>query len=376
MSADGVPTLGVEEEFLLVDPGTRAPSPRGDAVVARAVAAVGPLVSGEFDRCQIEVRTPPLADAAALDGELRRVRAVADAAARQEGIRLCASGTAPVAGAPADGAGSVGDHPRYRAGVAQYRAMLDDFAISALHVHTHCPDREAAVLAANHLRPWLPLLVATAANSPYHDGTSTGYASWRAVVRGRFPCLGPPPYAESARAYDELAEAMARSEAVLEAGLPFWDVRPNPHHPTVEVRCMDVLPDVADTVALAALVRALVVDALERVRAGDPGPRVGAELLRAAYWRAARDGWEGAGVDALDGRVRSSAAQGARLLDRVGPVLGRYGDLERVRALFRRLDARGSGAERQRAAAARHGGVAGAVDDLVARTADGAREAR
>ncbi|WP_308295936.1 glutamate--cysteine ligase [Streptomyces sp. ISL-96] len=361
-----VPTVGVEEEYFLIHPRTRQVQPAGARVVARASAVLGDLVSGEFTQYQIEGKTPPCSGPEELRKELTRVRAAAVAAAREEGLRLCASGT-PVmgGGVPAD----IGDHPRYRAGADQYRALLDDFAISAFHAHVHLPDREVAVLVTNHLRPWLPLLVAMSANSPFHQGRDTGYASWRAVMRSGFPCLGPPPYAASLEEHQHIAEAMAESEAMLEAGMPFWDVRPNPRLPTLEIRTMDVLPDIDDTVALTALIRALVVTAEAKVVRGDPGPRTSGELLRAAYWRAARDGWSGKGVDALSGRILPASVQAERLVEYVRPVLEEYGEMGEAAAFLRRLDSRGCGAQRQRAVAATGTGPAAVVDDLIAATA-------
>ncbi|MEU8584759.1 carboxylate-amine ligase [Streptomyces abikoensis] len=185
-------------------------------------------------RTAAEARTTtraPTASPQELRGELRRVRAALAAAARAEGLRLCASGT-PVLADDSDtgtAGADIGDHPRYRAGFLQYRRLLDEFVLCALHAHVHLLDRETTVLVSNHLRPWLPLLVAMSANSPYHRGRDTGYAGWRAVIRGCFPCLGPPPYAASLDAYEHLASAMAATEAMPEPGMPFWDVRPNPH---------------------------------------------------------------------------------------------------------------------------------------------------
>ena len=217
--------------------------------------------------------------AAQLREQLFRLRGAAADAAAAEGLRICAAGTPVLAAcAPAP----IGEHPRYRAGVAQYRGMLDDFAICALHVHVRLPDAEVAVLVGNHLRPWLPLLVALSANSPFHQGRDTGYADWRAVIRSRFPCLGPPPYAESLRHQSELAAAMAESEAMLNADTPYWDIRANSKFSTVEIRSMDVNADLDDTVAVTILVRALVATSTARVLAGDPGPRPCSELLRAA----------------------------------------------------------------------------------------------
>ena len=132
---------------------------------------------------------------------------------------------------------------------------------------------------------------------------------------------------------------------------------------------MDVNTDVDDTVALAVLVRAMVTTSAAQVLAGDPGPRACSELLRAAYWRAARDGWSGSGVDAVSGHILPAAVQAARLVEFVRPALQDYGDTEVVTAFLERLAARGGGAERQRASASRHGTLTGVVDELVARTA-------
>ncbi|MFF3327491.1 glutamate--cysteine ligase [Streptomyces sp. NPDC002889] len=359
------PTVGVEEEYLLVHPGTRAVEASGSKVVARASGTLGALVSGEFTEYQIEGKTPPCTGSVELRTRLAGIRGALSMAARAEGLRLCASGSPVLAGT---GPVLIGDHWRYRAGVDQYRAMLDDFTVCAFHVHVHLPDRELAVLVGNHLRPWLPLLVALSANSPFHRGHDTGYASWRSVIRSRFPCLGPPPYAASLEDHERLASAMADSEAMLDASLPFWDIRPNPRLPTLEIRTMDVLPETEDAVALTVLIRALVVTAAARVGHGDPGPPICGELLRAACWRAARDGWSGSGVEALTGRILPTAVQAGRLVDEVRPVLEEHGDFEEVAAFLRRLSTRGSGAERQRSAAGSPRGLSGVVDDLVART--------
>ncbi len=362
----GIPPLGVEEEFFLVDPVTRRPRSVGDRVVSRAVSDLDDGVSGEFNQHQLEIKTRPCADPVRLRAELVRLRAGAAAAARAEGVRLCASGVPVLA---VDGPNPVGDHPRYREGLGQYRSMMEDFAICAFHVHVHMPDRELAVRVANRLRPWLPLLVALSANSPIRHGEDTGYACWRAVIRSRFPCLGPPPFAESLQHHRELSAAIAGSGAMLDAAMPFWDVRLNPRLPTLEIRAMDVTADVDDTVALAVLVRALVVTATAADRAGEPTPRPDSEVLRAAYWRAARDGWRGSGVDALSGELSPTSTQASTLLQHVGCVLDLAGDRAFVTNFMHRLAARGTGAEIQRAAAARAGSYAGAVDELVRLTA-------
>jgi glutamate---cysteine ligase / carboxylate-amine ligase len=366
VTVEHVPTLGVEEEFFLVDPVSRTPQPRSGDVIDRIARDVAELICGEFAQHQLEVRTPPCPGADQLRAELVRVRGAANAAAAAEGLQLCASGTPVLADCQAV---VIGDQPRYRAGVEQYRAMLDDFVVCSVHIHVHLPDRELAIRVSNHLRPWLPILLALSANSPFDHGIDTGYADWRAVIRSRYPCLGPPPFAESVGQYEQLAAAIASSGAMLDAGMPFWDVRLNPHLPTLEIRTMDVPADVDDTVALATIIRALVMTVAAEARAGDPGPPLNSELLRAAYWRAARDGWSGCTVDVLTGRLLPASVQAARLVDYIGPALAACGDTSAVSAFLGRLAARGSGAEIQRASAARHRTLTGVVDDLVDATA-------
>ncbi|MDT0609085.1 carboxylate-amine ligase [Streptomyces lancefieldiae] len=361
-----LPTVGVEEEYFLVDPVTRLPVSGGPEVAAHAAGDIGDLVAEEFAQCQVEGRTPPCRTASELRRHLARVRRALVDAAGGEGLALCASGTPVLWG---DGPAHVGDHPRYQAGRQQYRTMMDDFAISALHVHVHLPDRELAVLTVNHLRPWLPLLIALSANSPFHRARDTGYASWRSVIRSRFPCLGPPPYAASLEEHQRLAVVIADTEAMLEPDMPFWDLRPNPRLPTVEIRAMDVLQHVDDTVAVAVLLRSLVVTAAGKAQLGDPGPAWNSEVLRAACWRAARDGWSGSGFDALTGRVRPVAQLADQLVQHVRPVLEQYGDLQTVTTFVRHLARHGDGACRQRAWAGGGAGPAGAVDRLVRETA-------
>ncbi|MDQ4105328.1 MAG: YbdK family carboxylate-amine ligase, partial [Actinomycetota bacterium] len=354
----------------LVDPTSRAITSAGPQVVARASRLLGDLVTGEFNTCQIEMRTPPHSTAARLHEDLVRARKAAASAAQQEGLRLCA------AGMPIIGAGQItdiGDNPRYQASIERYRTMMEDFALSALHVHIQVPNKQEAALVANHLRPWLPLLVALTANSAIYDGRDTEYASWRSIIRSRFPCLGPPPYVDSMEHYEQLAAAMFASGAMPVEGLPFWDIRPHPRLPTLEIRSMDVPADVEDTVAVTVLIRALVTTSLNLVRRGVPGPRPCGELLRAAYWRAARDGWFGSGFDALTGRLLPTPAQAEGLVKHVRDALVNHGDLEIVTAFLDRLAVSGTGADQQRGAAQR-GGPPAAVDELIALTASSSRE--
>jgi glutamate---cysteine ligase / carboxylate-amine ligase len=360
------PRCGVEEEFLVVDPETRSVVPDAEAVLRHAKRTLGDRVSGEITKFQLETRTSPCRDMGQLLGELTRARAELGAAARAEGLRIIASGT-PVLGDVAPP--PITEGPRQSRGTATFRGLHDELSICAMHVHVEMPDRERAVLVSNHLRQYLPTLIALAANSPFWPERDTGYASWRTLVWSRWPVAGPPPYFTSATHYDELVGTLTEAGGLVDKGTIFWDIRPSARFPTIEVRVADVPMTAGESALLAALIRALVTSVAALADSGDPGPVIPAELLRLAYWRAARDGLGGHGIDVVTGRPVPAAKLAERLLADARPVLADYGDLERVRGWLRDLLRSGDGASRQRRAAASRGRLADVVDYLVGQSA-------
>ena len=254
---------------------------------------------------------------------------------------------------------------RQQRGLATFRALHDEITMCAAHVHVELRDRERAVLVSNHLRPALPLLIALTANSPYWCGRDTGYASWRTISWQRWPVAGPPPYFTSAEHYEAIVASLLDTGALVDRGTIFWDIRPSDHVPTLELRVADVPLTASATALLAVLVRALVTRALRAVDRGDPGPQVPGELLRAAYWRAARDGLDGHGIDVRDGARAPAARQIIRLVDDLAPALG--ADLQPARRWLAALLGAGNGATRQRRAAA-DGDLSCVVDYLLEHT--------
>ncbi|MFG3439789.1 glutamate--cysteine ligase [Nonomuraea sp. NPDC047897] len=355
--------IGIEEEYLVVDPRTRHVVPRAAELLAAATGVLD--VEQEVTRFQIEARTAPSADLNELGARLRLARKEVAGAAHSRGLAVVASGM-PVLGDVMRP--PLSDDVRYEQGRVIYRALQDEICICALHVHVDVPDEEQAVYVGNHLRPWLPTLVALAANSPFFAGRDTGYASWRVISWSRWPVAGAPPYFPSYADYQGALRALTESGALMDAKTVYWDARPSPRLPTVEVRVADVPLDVGDSLTLIGLVRALVVTALADVARGDRGLPVPAEVLRAAYWRAARDGLAGDGLDVREGIRTPAPAMARRLLHHVREALAEAGDLGFVEEGLDRLLGRGSGAMRQRRAHARHGHLAGVVDDLIEAT--------
>ncbi|MFJ7158212.1 glutamate--cysteine ligase [Streptomyces sp. NPDC101118] len=360
-----VPTMGVEEEFFLVDPVTRAPVPRGPDVLRALVPRLGGRVQAEFYRCQVELCTRPTTSAAELRADLTALRAVAAGAARAAGCRLMASGTVVV---PPDAPIPVTDTPRYRRMARHFGAVVDGThgMVCGCHVHIGTADRVQALLLANELRPYLPALQGLLANSPFRGGLESGFAGWRSVEFGRWPTAGPAPVLDAA-GYEHTASALVRSGILLDRRMIYWFARPSEHVPTVEVRVADSNADLDMTVLLALLVRGLAMTALMRPTNGSAAT-VPAARMRAAHAAAARHGDRGDAVDPFTGATVTAAERTRALLRRAAPGLAAAGDLDEAVRLLDRTRRAGNGAERQRAAYRRAGRLCDVVDDLVAVT--------
>ncbi|MFJ8741226.1 glutamate--cysteine ligase [Embleya sp. NPDC127516] len=364
-------TLGVEEEYLLVDPVSGLPVPAAERV--RAEASLRPGidlgdVQPELLKAQLEVATPVCSSLDEINGHLSRMRRELSAAAERIGCRMVACGTAPAG----DGKlMEVSEHPRYLAIRANARRLADVQLIHGMHVHVAVPDRETGVQVVNRIRPWLPVLVAMGANSPLWQGLDTGFASWRTIHYARWPVEGQPPLFADLEEYERRVDALLAVGVMLDRGQVYWQVRLSERFPTVEIRCPDVQLRADDAVMLAGLVRALVVTALHQHDEKAPYAAPEPELLRAACWLAARDGLEGdlfgpVGPAGTARRIQAGDLV-CELLEHVTPVLDEFGDTAQVFSLVDRLILQGTGADRQREAFVA-GGLPGVLDLLISDT--------
>jgi carboxylate-amine ligase len=359
-------TVGVEEEYLLLDPVTGLPVPVGEEV--RAAAGLAPIaeareVQSELLQAQVEVATPVCSTLDEVGGHLLRLRHAVATAAQEVGCVVAACGTAPLRGTlPMP----VTRDPRYLNLWSRAPRLVDEQLICGMHVHAAVPDREAGVAVLNRIRGWLPVLVAMGANSPLWEGHDTGFASWRTVVFGRWPVSGPPPAFAGAGDYDRRTGLLVGSGVVMDLRQLYWQARLSERYPTVEVRCLDVQLTAEDAVMYAGLVRALVSAALRAEASGAPCDPWPPELLHAANWHAARHGLGGTLIDPHGGSRRAGELVAA-LLDHVEPDLAAAGDTREVGSLVHRLLREGTPADRQlRALAA--GGITALTDLLTSRT--------
>ncbi|WAC89681.1 glutamate--cysteine ligase [Mycobacterium sp. Aquia_213] len=358
-----VPTFGVEEEFLLVDPETGEPAPRNNEVAAAAQRR-GVQLQLELTSCQVETTSGVAASSAELGAELTLLRRTAAQAAEATGVRLLALGLPPVT--PHEF--PVTDTERYREIGEKYGMVAHEQGICGCHVHVEVPGRAAAIKVSNWLRPWLPSLLALSANSALYRNTDTGYASWRSILWRRWPAAGAPPFFASPEQYDRTVRMLIDSGVILDRKMVYWDVRPSANFPTVEVRVADVPATVEETVLLATFIRAAVMTALEADGRGDDGGRLPPAVLRAAYWKAAHDGLSGHLIDSVDSAVPARQRLDA-LVRRIRPALDELGEYDRVTEELDRIMAQGNGAMRQREAWQRRGDMMDVINQAAAVTA-------
>ena len=356
-------TLGVEEEFHLVDLKTRR-------LTARAPELLDELSDtyvAELQRCVIELNSAVVDSLDGLRADLRGHRGVLVDAATRLGIGVVAAGAVPLS-VPAEM--QVTQTARYRQMLADYQLLAREQLICGTQVHVGIDDRDESVVVANRVAPYLPTLLALSASSPFWaDGSDTGYSSGRTLVWQRWPTTGLAAPVSSAAEYDKLVSELVASGVITDAGMVYFDARPAIATPTLELRICDSCPSVDTIVLIAGLFRALVEREVEGLRAGVPAFEVSPPLGRAALWRAARSGLEGELVD-IDGPVSRPAADVVSdLVQSLRPQLEAAGDWDAISDLTRRVLIAGTSAGRQRRALRRRGRLTDVVDQLIAETA-------
>ncbi|MCT9094083.1 glutamate--cysteine ligase [Streptomyces sp. ASQP_92] len=363
--------MGAEEEYLLVDPVTRQVSAESEKVVAEAAGELGDRVGTELTRYQVEVRTDPHTSLTEFAEQVRSTRATVARAATRQGLRIISSGTPILA---QDTPPPLTAGRRYARSAAMFRALDEEQSVCACHIHVGVPDLATALQISNHLRPWIPALIALTGNSPYWAGRDTGYASWRTMSWGRWPVAGPPPYFESPTHFEDVTAGFIATGTVLDRGGLYWDIRPSHHVPTLEFRMADATATPGETVLLAGLIRAMTQTALQAITAREPAFQPRPEMLRAACWRAARDGLTGEGIDLHTGRLSPAIDQVEQLLAVLQPALHDHGDTDLIHTLWTGQRTHGNGADRQRAAHRKRGTVTDIVDHLTQPTPHTAAE--
>jgi glutamate---cysteine ligase / carboxylate-amine ligase len=335
-------TLGIEEELMILDARTLE--------LANAIEDVleeygdDGDVKPELLEPVLEIATEPHRDTAAAGEQLRELRrSVAEAAGRRN-LCIGSAGTHPTARWE-DQRVSAG--PRYRDLISQLRFVARQEIIFGLHVHVGIDDPEKAIHVANGMRVHVPILFALSANSPFWRGDDTGLASARMPIFRTFPRVGIPPEYHGWADYERRIAFMVDSGVIQDYTYLWYDVRPHPDFGTVEIRAMDGQTRVEHTLALAALIQAMVKELAEHYEAGKKLGHYPYEMLDENKWLAARHGLEGDLVDLPEQRLVPARELARRLYDRLrehSQDLGSARDLEGIEDILEG----GNGAHRQR----------------------------
>jgi carboxylate-amine ligase len=358
-------TIGVEEEFHVVDPVTRRIVPRAPEVLGR-IDPLGGLNGAQFQseihRTMVETCTTICTELSQAAAQLQALRDTLKGTASEQGLRIAAAGSLPIR-ATVDTLEDSDD--RYNRISELHGEIVAAMSTCGTHVHIGVDDRDQAVQVMNRVRRWLPALLALSASSPFWDGHDTGYASYRTIVWGRWPSAHiPEPFIDAAQ-HDAVVSALIDSGAILDRGQIYWDVRLSAAHPTLEFRVADVPMTVDETILQAGLCRALVQTALHQIEARDEESQYRPELLRAAKWRAARYGMDDRLLDLDALRLVPAREEVMGLLTHVADALAQSGDTDLVTTLMERTLRDGTGAARQRAQFLVAGSAESVVDMVV-----------
>ncbi len=358
-------TLGVEEEFHVVDPATRRLTNDADAVLAGLDEVDGNRFEREIKQSMVETAT---AVCETLDDVRNNVVLLRrHLVERAETVNRCvvAAGTTPLGHWREQ---ALTEDERYARIVDLHQQVVWEQVVCGCHVHVGFDDPELALQVLNRVRPWLAPLLALSASSPYWLDHDTGYASYRTTVWWRWPTAHVPASFESLDEYNALVQTLVDTGTVVDEGQIYWDVRLSAKQPTLEFRVAYTCTTVDEVVVHAALCRALATVARDEVLRDRPAPAVRAELLRAAKWRAARFGVSELLLDPARRESVPAATMVDRLLAYVRPVLEDLGEWDEVSQLTQRIVRDGTSADRQRAWLAGNDRIEDVVDLLVRQT--------
>lgn len=360
-------TIGIEEEFQLIDPETRSLRSSISEILDSGKEILGEQLKQEMFQAMVEVGTPICRDVNEAKQQVISLRRSVAELAEDAGCRVVAAGTHPFA----DWASlDITPHQRYIELEQNLQEIARSIAVYGLHVHVGVPDRDVAIELMNEVRYFLPHVLALSVNSPFWEGRDTGIKSYRSVIWGRMPRSGIPDTFSSWDDYRGFVDILINTNSIDEPKKIWWDIRPHPHFQTLEFRVCDMPTRVEETVALAALFQALVAK-LAWLRSRNLGFRLYSRaLINENRWRAMRYGVDGKLVDfglRAEVPMRDLALELLQFVDDVVDDLGSREALETIHTIVEE----GTGADRQLAVYAERENLTDVVDYLAEETLRG-----
>lgn len=360
-------TLGIEEEFQIIDPATRELRSHMHQIVEGGKTTLKEQVKAEMHQSVVEVGTNICKDIDEARREVTYLRKMIGEIAAKQGLVFAAAGTHPFSRWQDQ---QITDHPRYHEIVDKLQDTARGNLIFGLHVHVGIPNREIGLQLMNQARYFLPHIFALSANSPFWLGRNTGFKSYRTKVFDKFPRTGIPDYFESVAEYDSYINLLIKTNCIDNGKKIWWDLRLHPFFETIEFRICDVPMRIDETIALAALIQAVVAKIYKLMKKNLSFRNYKRALINENKWRAARYGIEGSLIDFGKQEEVPTKDLIYELLDFVDDVVDELGSRHELRYIEKMLE-NGTGADRQLKIYQSTGDLKDVVDYLVSETNHG-----
>lgn len=360
-------TIGVEEEYQIVDPETRGLSSAIENILKDGKDKLGNQITAELMQCQVEIGTRVCRSLQEAREQIIHVRGELNVIARKHGVRIMAAGTHPFSKWEEQ---DITHRARYRGLELENKVLARQLLICGMHMHIGIDDKDARIDLMNQLSYFCPHLLCLSTSSPFWMGMDTGLKSYRSVIFECLPRTGIPPVFRSWNDYEEYLDISVKTNCIDEPTKIRWDLRPSPKFPTLEFRIADVCTKVDEAIALCAVKIALVAK-LTRMRRNNQSWRIyRKELIQENKFRALRYGFDGKLLDL--GRHREIEAKKLifellTFVDDVVDDLGLRDDISYVQNIL----TTGTSADRQIRKYKETGDLKDVVDMLIHETMEG-----
>ncbi len=336
-------TLGIEEEFQLIDPESRELRSHVQHILEGGKETLGEHVKPELHQSVVEIGTHICRDIKEARREVLRLRRELANLAMKNNLRIAAAGTHPFSHWKDQ---KITAHPRYKSIIEDMQQVGRANLIFGLHVHVGVPDREIAIHIMNAARYFLPHIFALSTNSPFWIGRNTGFKSYRSKVFDRFPRTGIPDYFSSLGEFDNYVKLLIKTNCIDNGKKIWWDLRPHPFFETLEFRICDIPLRAEESIALAALIQAVVVKLHKLIRMNLGFRLYRRVLIEENKWRAARYGISGKLIDFGKQEEVDTVSLIGELFEFVDDVLDELGSREEI-GYVNEILRMGTGADRQ-----------------------------
>ncbi len=360
-------TLGIEEEFAIVDPQTRELKSHIQEILEGGKVTLKEQIKPEMHQSVVELGTEICQDIADARKHVVQLRGELANLAGRANLKIASAGTHPFSHWRDQ---LITEGERYKEIVRDMQLLARANLIFGLHVHVGIPDRETAIQVMNQARYFLPHIYALSVNSPFWVGHDTGLKGYRLKIFERFPRTGIPDAFESLSEYDDYCKLLVKTGCIDNAKKIWWDIRLHPFFDTLEVRVCDAQSRVEDTLAIAALIQAVIVKLHKLVRQNTTFRVYRRRLLDENRWRAARYGIGGKLIDFGKQAEVEARSLIHEIVDFVTPEVDELGSHREI-AHVDRILREGTGADRQLHKFAETGDIKSVVDQIVDETYEG-----